>query len=102
MHLAIINKVDEGILKCLKIKGGDIYNIKDNFNKTGFDYAKNIGDIFYENLLIKIFGKCNKTNLLEKVGHTWKETNFSYILNEINNNSQSTNTKSINRRSNDS
>ena len=86
MHLAIINKVDEGILKCLKNKGGDIYNIKDNFNKSGFDYAKNIGDIFYENLLIKIFGKCNKNNLLDEVGHTWKETHFSNILNEINNN----------------
>ena len=95
MHLAIINKVDEGILKCLKNKGGDIYNIKDNFNKSGFDYAKNIGDIFYENLLIKIFGKCNKTNLLEKVGHTLKETNLSNILNEINNNSQSSNYQKI-------
>ena len=95
MHLAIINKVDEGILKCLKNKGGDIYNIKDNFNKSGFDYAKNIGDIFYENLLIKIFGKCNKTNLLEKFGHTLKETNLSNILNEINNNSQSSNYQKI-------
>ena len=58
MHLAIINKLEENILQRLKEKNGDIYNIKDNFNKTPFDYSKDIEDKNYINILVKIFGNC--------------------------------------------
>ena len=98
MHLAVINKLDESIIKIFEEKGGDFYFIKDNFNKTGFDYAKELGDIDYENNLIQIFeGKNKKENkkLGEKYGKTMKEVKLSDILKEIKNNSQSYNPKGI-------
>ena len=41
LHIAIINKINEYVLNKFKENNGDIYNIKDKFNKTPFDYAKN-------------------------------------------------------------
>ena len=96
-QLAIINKLDENIMKYFKEKKGDIYNIKDNYNKTGFDYIKETGDINYENNLIKIFGIKNwKNKLGKKYVQTWNETKLSDILQEIKNNSQSYNYKRMN------
>ena len=87
MHLAIINKLEENILQRLKEKNGDIYNIKDNFNKTAFDYAKEKEreDKNYINILEKIFGKKEKN----KFGLTWNEKKLSDIINEIKNNNKS-------------
>ena len=93
-HLAIKNKLNESIMKLFKEKKGDIYNIKDSFNKTGFDYLTDLGDNNYKNIIIKIFG--NKDKKREKYGQTLKETKFLNILNEIKNNSQSLNNKKIN------
>ena len=61
MHLAIINKVDETILVEFNMAKGDIYNLKDKYDKTPFDYAKDSGDQNYINLLKKIFGENNNT-----------------------------------------
>ena len=55
-HLAIINKIDECSLVEFNEKKADIYNIKDKYDKTPFDYAKDVGDQNYINLLKKIFG----------------------------------------------
>ena len=55
MHIAIINKMNEYVLNKFKDNNGDIYNIKDKFNKSPFDYATN--DEKYKNLLISIFTK---------------------------------------------
>ena len=60
LHIGIINKINEYVLNKFKENNGDIYNIKDKFNKTPFDYAKN--DEKYENLLISIFSEQNKLN----------------------------------------
>ena len=60
LHIGIINKINEYVLNKFKENNGDIYNIKDKFNKTPFDYAKN--DEKYENLLISIFSEKNKIN----------------------------------------
>ena len=92
MHLALMNKLDESILQRLKEKKGDIYNIKDNFNKTPFDYAKEKEDKNYINILIKIFGNStNNKKEKNKFGQTWNEKKLSDIINEIKNNSQSYN-----------
>ena len=56
-HMALINKCDEEILKCLKENNGDIYEIKDKYDKTPFDYAKNLNDNEYLDKVISIFGK---------------------------------------------
>jgi ankyrin repeat protein len=58
LHIAIINKINEYVLNKFKENNGDIYNIKDIFNKTPFDYAQN--DEKYKNLLISIFSEPNK------------------------------------------
>ena len=59
MHLAVINKVDENALIEFNISKADIYNIKDKYGKSPFDYATNSGDQNYINLLKKIFGDDN-------------------------------------------
>ena len=55
-HLAIINKIDECSLVEFNEKKADIYNIKDKYDKSPFDYAKDVGDQNYINLIQKIFG----------------------------------------------
>ena len=71
MHLAIINKVEENVLIEFNMSKGDIYNVKDKYDKTPFDYAKEAGDHNYINLLIKIFGEDNN-NILNGSGKKWK------------------------------
>ena len=61
-HLAIINKVNEDMLIIFKEHGADIYGIKDKYDKTPFDYAKELKDEDYVNLLIKIFGENKEIN----------------------------------------
>ena len=55
MHICVNNRINEYILIKFKENKGDVYNIKDKFNKTPFDYSLN--DEKYKNLLISIFGK---------------------------------------------
>jgi ankyrin repeat protein len=57
MHIAIINRMNEYVLNKFKENNGDIYNIKDKFNKSPIDYATK--DEKYKNLLISIFTKNN-------------------------------------------
>ena len=61
-HLAIINKLDEEILKMFKKYKADIFHIKDKLRKTPFDYAKEFNDENYQNLILKIFGYNHSTN----------------------------------------
>ena len=73
VHLAIINKLDEEILKLIKKSKGNIFHIKDKLNKTPFDYAKEFNDENYLNMLLKIFG--------------YNHSTINNGLDEINNNS---------------
>ena len=50
-HLAMENKLDEDILKLFKENNADIFSIKDKYNKTAFDYAKDINDEEYINIM---------------------------------------------------
>ena len=74
-HLAIINKVDECILSEFSNNKADIYNIKDKYDKTPFDYAKDVGDQNYINLLKKIFNNNSNegNNIVKKNVATWGE-----------------------------
>ena len=86
LHICVINKINEFILIKFKENNGDIYNFKDKWNKTPFDYSKN--DEKYKNLLISIFGnnsnyinnKLNeiKKNIEENVEETENNTNLNY------------------------
>ena len=64
LHIAIINKINEYVLNKFKENNGDIYNIKDKFNKTPFEYSYN--DEKYKHLLISIFSEQNKININQK------------------------------------
>ena len=81
-HLAIINKVDENTLIEFNMSKADIYNYKDKYDKSPFDYAKESGDQNYINLLKKIFGEDN--NILNG-SNKQKKVNTEKI-NEHNNN----------------
>jgi len=59
-HMALINKCDEEILKSLKENKADIYEIKDKYDKTPFDYVKDLNDSEYLNKVISIFGTKDK------------------------------------------
>ena len=61
-HIAIINKVNEDMLNLFSEHGADIYGIKDKYDKTPFDYAKELKDDEYVNLLVKIFGEKKDVN----------------------------------------
>ena len=54
MHIAIINKVSEEMLNLFKEHNADIYGIKDKYDKTPFDYAKELKDDEYVNLFCKL------------------------------------------------
>ena len=58
-HIAVINKVSEEMLNIFHEYNADIYNIKDKYDKTPFDYAKELKDEDYVQLLIQIFGEEN-------------------------------------------
>ena len=83
MHICVINRINEYILAKFKENKGDIYNIKDKFNKTPFDYSLN--DEKYKNLLISIFGKNeymennnNNQNYFENNEDIENNTNLDY------------------------
>ena len=82
-HIAIINKVSEEMLKIFYEYNADIYNIKDKYDKTPFDYAKELKDEDYVHLLIQIFGdknngkdsKQSKTLNINKIPETIEKKN---------------------------
>ena len=53
-HLAIINKSNDDILLSFKKNGADFLGIKDKYDKTPFDYAKELNDENYLNMVKKI------------------------------------------------
>ena len=64
-HLAIKNKISEDVLKCFKKNGANLYEIKDKYEKSSFDYAKELNDQNYLDIILNIFGKeKNNDNLL--------------------------------------
>ena len=72
LHIGVINKLNEYLLIKFKESKGDIYNIKDKFDKTAFDYSLN--DEKYKHLLISIFGN-NNQNYFNKKEYENNESN---------------------------
>ena len=101
-HLAIINKVDENTLVEFNMSKADIYNFKDKYDKSPFDYAKESGDQNYINLLKKIFGEdnniLNSSNKQQKAG-TEKQSEYNHNETPVNiNNEYKNNTNFENRK----
>jgi len=79
-HLAMENKLDEDILKLFKEYNADIFSIKDKYNKTAFDYAKEINNEEYINTVIKIFGYNAHTVINKKYNNMNKNKNIDNIF----------------------
>ena len=62
-HLALINKLSEEILINFWKNNADVYNKKDKYDKTPFDYAKELNDEKYIEIIIKIFGNINEPKI---------------------------------------
>ena len=62
-HLALINKLSEEILINFWKNNADIYNKKDKYDKTPFDYAKELNDEKYIEIIVKIFGNINEPKI---------------------------------------
>ena len=61
LHIAIINKSNEDIISCFKKNGAKLFEVKDKYDKTPFDYAKELNDDKYLELIKKIFKKKRKS-----------------------------------------
>ena len=62
-HLALKNKLSEEILINFWKNNADIYNKKDKYDKTPFDYAKELNDEKYIEIIFKIFGNINEPKI---------------------------------------
>ena len=83
-HIALINKINEEMLNIFHEYNADIYNIKDKYDKTPFDYAKELKDDEYIQLVIKIFGDKNNPNTSKQT----KTLNISKIPEDIQKNNE--------------
>ena len=82
-HLAIINKINEEMLNIFHEYNADIYNIKDKYEKTPFDYAKELKDEEYLNMVVNIFGDKNneiKTKLSKTINVNIQNKNDNIII----------------------
>ena len=55
LHLAVKNKLNEDIILLFKNNGADFFEIKDKYGKTPYDYAKELYDENYFNMINNIF-----------------------------------------------
>jgi len=65
LHLAVKNKLGKDFLLLFKKNGADIYNIKDKYEKTPYDYANELNDENYLNIVKNIFESKEETSEIE-------------------------------------
>ena len=110
IHLAIINKLDESILEQFKMNNADIYNLKDKYDKTAYDYSLETNDENYIKLVLKIFGEkiqrrllynnLNDDTNLNKSSNIKKSNNKKNQIENILSNSNSNNKQILNNNGN--
>ena len=89
LHLSIINKADEDILLCFKKNGADFFGIKDKYDKTPLDYAKELKDEKYFEIVKKVFKIKENEKNNENIGN-------ENVIKTIKNNSNNDNEKNLN------
>ena len=82
MHLCIIKKSNEFVLNEFKNNGGDLFNIKDAYDKSPFDYAVN--DEKYLKLVLSIFNDKDCKDYLLSNNNTNFNNNSNNNLNYSN------------------
>ena len=83
LHLAIKNKLNEELIFLFKKNGADFFGIKDKYGKTPYDYAKQLYDEKYFNMVNNIFELKEEKD--EKKEKKEKEENLSSEIKDINN-----------------
>ena len=82
MHLAIKNKLGKDFLLLFKKNGADFFNIKDKYEKTPYDYANELNDENYLNIVKNIFESKEETSEIEI--EIQKDSNVDNFDNDIN------------------
>ena len=72
-HLAMKNKLGKEFLLLFKKNGADLYGIKDKYDKTPYDYAKELNDENYFNMVKNIFEEKNNMEVIEQDKEKEKE-----------------------------
>ena len=87
LHLAVKNKLNEDIILLFKNNGADFFEIKDKYGKTPYDYAKELYDENYFNMINNIFQlneekkeEEKKENLFDEIKK--KNINENKLLNQ--------------------
>jgi len=81
-HLAVKNKLGKEFLLLFKKNGADFYNIKDKYEKTPYDYANELNDENYLNIVKNIFESKEETSEIEI--EIQKDSNVDNFDNDIN------------------
>ena len=85
-HLAMKNKLGKEFLLLFKKNGADLYGIKDKYEKTPYDYAKELNDENYFNMIKNIFEEKNNMEEIEQDKEKEKEKKEENNVDNINNN----------------
>ena len=80
MHLAIKNKLGKDFLLLFKKNNADCFEIKDKYEKSPFDYAKELNDEDYLNMVKNIF-EIKDINNEEKENYDNKDENENKVMN---------------------
>ena len=91
-HLILINKYEKEILLNFWKNNADIFNIKDKYDKSPFDYAKELNDNKYLEIISNIFGDKNEPKIYVKEEYN-QSSNKSDNDNELLNISEEGNNK---------
>ena len=90
-HIVIIQKLGKNIISLFKEYNGDLYNIKDKYDKSPFDYCKENGEE-YEKMVLSIFNNNNINNKINnnnnnKINSNKNDKNnkFDFINSEYDN-----------------
>ena len=94
MHLAVKNKLGKEFLLLFKKNGADFFNIKDKYDKTPYDYANELYDENYFNMVKNIFESNDETNEIEI--EIQKDSNVENFDNDVNNNDKDNKASNLN------
>ena len=83
-HLIIKNKYEKEILRSFWKNNADIFNIKDKYDKSPFEYAKELNDDKYLEIITNIFGDKNEPKIYVKEEHNQSSDKYDNDINILN------------------
>ena len=82
LHLAVKNKLGKDVLLKFKQNGADFFGAKDKYEKTPYDYVKQLNDENYLDMAKNIFemNEENKEIIIEEVKEKEEKKNINHII----------------------